>query len=106
MMNLTVIQGLERTTRSCANLKAAGHEQAAREDLTSIFVRAGSELGIPAVVLRQLAEDALDYDRALETGAITLDKATPAARDDDGPIHLCCGCHERLERCLCPVASS
>jgi hypothetical protein len=89
---IPVLHGLTRTLDSCARLTAAGQSEQARDDATSAFLRLGSALGVPEVVLRQLVEDAEDYEAAHLTGAIVVEE--PIA------TRLCSECHECP--CLCP----
>lgn len=96
-----VLEGLQRTLATCARETAAQRHGVARENAVDVFLRLGGELGIPAVVLRQLVEDAQSYDFALEAGSIIVEKSNRLACDTDSRI--CENCHEWP--CLCEGSS-
>lgn len=76
-------------------------ESGARDDLVAAFVELGSQLGVPRVVLRQLADDAADYDAAQLDGRIVTDREPVLSAERDVRARLCGECHEVVEACLC-----
>ena len=69
-LDLIVIQGLASVVRSCAMQTAGGNVVSAWDDALLAFLKLGVQLGVPEVVLRQLVEDAQDYETALADGRI------------------------------------